>query len=431
MAYSLCSSHDNARQQRDDEQNNNIDDDDSSSNNGFLEHLHQLLDEHSIGSCGQRIVSWNSDGLSFQIHDPQKFQSLLMPLYFSNIDYKYRYPLLSGYDAFLKRLRNFGFHRIENEGIYKDTFSHPLFVRGKPKLALRMSGLVAKQHQQSLQLRRNSWPMPPLTLAKGLYGGRSKSTTSTRTSSFGTTATNTRPLFSGLSGLQLKLAKGMIPRKSGQSIDKPFVFRQALQRRKRPVVPEKNHSLGGNSSLGIVSLDSIGNSFGRDNNSSHQNQFQHGQQQQNNNNINNNNNNNNANEATASDNTGFLDIFLDLTEQDYQERPLQQQPLTAAIHVPQNLPQTQSQSHSHSHSQSQSQSQSQIQPQIQPQTHYQLDDSDDRARMAAYNALDDDELERELHPTIRTIDVEPLDLYVCPQEDGVLDEHIYDFLSTL
>lgn len=190
---------------------------------GFLENLHRLLDEHSIGSSGQRIVSWNSDGLSFQIHDPQKFERLLIPLYFGH-DRDYHVPIMRPYEAILKRLRKYGFYRIENDGIYKDTFSHPLFVRGKQNLATRMR-CIGHREQPSLALRRNSWPMPSLEIAKVYKTKTMKTNTYHRSSSL----TSLQPQQIGSS------CKLVVPVKShaAQSINKPLAFRQASQRRKR------------------------------------------------------------------------------------------------------------------------------------------------------------------------------------------------------
>lgn len=125
-------------------------------NHGFLEILHQLLDESE--NSGHRIVAWSSDGLSFQIHNAQKFEKKLLPAYFGA-----NHPSssmvtqlqLTTYKSFLGQLKTYGFYRISNDGIYKDTCSHPLFVRGKKSLSLRMS------RRQSFQ-RRESWPMPAL-----------------------------------------------------------------------------------------------------------------------------------------------------------------------------------------------------------------------------------------------------------------------------
>lgn len=102
---------------------------------GFLEQLHELLDTHSIGAITHRIASWSSDGFSFQIHKVHRFELLLIPLYFGNDRSP---PHASGFESFLNQLRSYGFYRIETDNIYKNTFSHPLFVREKKNLIARM-----------------------------------------------------------------------------------------------------------------------------------------------------------------------------------------------------------------------------------------------------------------------------------------------------
>ncbi|VEU35651.1 unnamed protein product [Pseudo-nitzschia multistriata] len=228
----------------------------------FLKNLHRLLDEHSIGSSGQRIVSWNSDGLSFQIHDSQKFERLLLPLYFST-DQKYRFAIERGYESFLDRLRDYGFYRITNEGIYRDTFSHPLFIRGKECLSLRIE---SQREQQSQILRRNSWPMPPLQIAKVFE--------STTTSVGMEEATNPKPQYNHfskeVSHQSPKPRKLVVPIKAfaAQSIDKPLAFRQSLQRRKRPTWNNASKkSIGRSSTIDDINENATSNIIDNGNNS--------------------------------------------------------------------------------------------------------------------------------------------------------------------
>jgi len=245
---------------------------------GFLENLHRLLDEHSIGSSGQRIVSWNADGLSFQIHDAQKFERLLIPLYFGNDraapDFHHARassatqtmsmstPMSSGIESFLNRVRDCGFHRIETNNIYRNTFSHPLFVRGKKNLIVRM-GNIGNQEQQALTERRHSWPMPALgtlELLRNLEELDEKTTTATNTATTATTTTTTTTTaaaavmvsYDGSCSSRTSLPSTPNPKQksrgntytsgkfevpirssAAQSLDKPFLFRQALQRHKR------------------------------------------------------------------------------------------------------------------------------------------------------------------------------------------------------
>lgn len=106
----------------------------------FLEILHQILDE-SEDNYGPQIISWTSDGLSFTVHDPDMFEQVLLPSYFSMSSTK-----LTSYKSFLGQLKTYGFHRSTN----KKEFNHPMFARDK---------------RATLFSRRKSvesWPMPNL-----------------------------------------------------------------------------------------------------------------------------------------------------------------------------------------------------------------------------------------------------------------------------
>jgi hypothetical protein len=107
----------------------------------FLEILHQLLDE-SESSGQQQTISWTSDGRSFAIHDSDKFENFILPAYFFTSS-----TMLTSYKSFLGQIKTYGFYRSN-----KNTFNHPMFVRGK---------------QTKLFSRRKSvesWPMPNLAL---------------------------------------------------------------------------------------------------------------------------------------------------------------------------------------------------------------------------------------------------------------------------
>lgn len=133
-----------------------------SDDGNFLEILHRLLDESEDSE--HHIVSWTVDGLCFQIHDSQRFEQFLMPVYFGGriacSTGHHQHEPLEGYDSFLGRLEYYGFYRISNNNaILNDTCSHPLFVRGKKYLALRM----ICHEPTSLFQHRDSWPMPALS----------------------------------------------------------------------------------------------------------------------------------------------------------------------------------------------------------------------------------------------------------------------------
>lgn len=132
----------------------------------FLDVLHLLLDEND-DSTKSNIISWDNDGLSFQIRDTVRFEHYLLPAYFgsrSAYGTEDNHKPLENYESFLKRLQSYGFHRLSSfsssaEDFFKDTYSHPLFVRGKKDLALHISCFEPKSlfHRQA-----NNWPMPAL-----------------------------------------------------------------------------------------------------------------------------------------------------------------------------------------------------------------------------------------------------------------------------
>jgi len=134
----------------------------------FLDVLHLLLDEND-DATKSNVISWDNDGLSFRIHDTVQFEHYLLPAYFSSssaysTEDNHKHKPLENYESFLKRLQSYGFHRFSTfsssaEDFHKDTFSHPLFVRGKKDLALHISCFESKSffHRQA-----NNWPMPAL-----------------------------------------------------------------------------------------------------------------------------------------------------------------------------------------------------------------------------------------------------------------------------
>ena len=92
----------------------------------FPTNLHILLDE-SAKANHSHIVSWCPQGNSFKIHD----QEALVPLLA-------RYFRQTKFKSFLRQLQSYGFRRT-TRGSDKGTVSHPLFVRGRRSLCLRMS----------------------------------------------------------------------------------------------------------------------------------------------------------------------------------------------------------------------------------------------------------------------------------------------------
>jgi hypothetical protein len=141
-------------------------DDNSSSRSSFLEVLRKLLDES--GQDGHGIMSWNADGLSFCINDSQRFIHYLIPVYFGNGNSccttgHHQNPQqedepLQTFDAFLERLRLYGFLYIFDDRIGNYIHIHPLFVRDTT-----YSTFQATSNEPKFFVRQqNSMPMTAL-----------------------------------------------------------------------------------------------------------------------------------------------------------------------------------------------------------------------------------------------------------------------------
>jgi len=75
----------------------------------------------------QSIISWNFDGRSFMIHDPEKLLTIL-PIFFEQTKYR----------SFRRQLNMWHFERIL-DGPNRDSFHHPFFLRGNKGLCVHMS----------------------------------------------------------------------------------------------------------------------------------------------------------------------------------------------------------------------------------------------------------------------------------------------------
>jgi HSF-type DNA-binding len=74
--------------------------------------LHQCL--HDIEALGRRdpamqrlneIVSWQKQGTAFRVHDKQKFEALIMPVWFIRLKYS----------SFVRQLSLYGFKKIHKD----------------------------------------------------------------------------------------------------------------------------------------------------------------------------------------------------------------------------------------------------------------------------------------------------------------------------
>lgn len=92
---------------------------------------------HLVSDEAEDVVRWTDDGLSFAIIDAERFVQETMPKYF----------LTTATNQFWASLHAHGFlcRTIEN----RQFFTHPLFVRGRPDLAMLMSAVI-RQYPQSM-----------------------------------------------------------------------------------------------------------------------------------------------------------------------------------------------------------------------------------------------------------------------------------------
>ena len=132
-----------------------------SDNCRFLEVLHTLL-EASSDDRKNSSISWRVDGLSFQVHDVQRFERNLLPAYFgSRSDYYIegdeKSRVLENYDSFSRRLESHNFHRVSCS---QDTYSHPLFIRGERRL---VEQIICFEEKSFRRRPANTWPMPSLS----------------------------------------------------------------------------------------------------------------------------------------------------------------------------------------------------------------------------------------------------------------------------
>lgn len=85
-----------------------------------------MLDE--VSSAGlESVVSWLEHGRAFRIHQPKVFAATIMCRFFNQ----------SKYTSFQRQLNLYGFSRCVR-GPDGGAYHHPLFLRGKPAMALNI-----------------------------------------------------------------------------------------------------------------------------------------------------------------------------------------------------------------------------------------------------------------------------------------------------
>jgi hypothetical protein len=93
--------------------------------------LHDMLDgTEQNEDLKKNVVSWQPDGVSFAIHDNERFVREVIPLYFEKSTFV-------GLDSFLKVLLSWGFVQFTS-GAQKGSFIHRLLVKGKRSICKQM-----------------------------------------------------------------------------------------------------------------------------------------------------------------------------------------------------------------------------------------------------------------------------------------------------
>ncbi len=74
------------------------------------------------------VISWQQDGMSFKVHNQERFVKDILPLYFGAIKFK----------SWQRQLNLYGFTRVQ-KGLTRGSYTHDHFVRGQRSLSLEIS----------------------------------------------------------------------------------------------------------------------------------------------------------------------------------------------------------------------------------------------------------------------------------------------------
>lgn len=124
----------------------------------FPEKLMNMLDRES--NTQPTVVSWLSHGRAFIVRKPKAFTNEIMPGYFRQ----------SKLTSFQRQLNLYGFRRI-TQGKDAGAYYHELFLRGRPKLCMRMQRQKVKGtgHKQPTDVASepNLHALPALEMLEG------------------------------------------------------------------------------------------------------------------------------------------------------------------------------------------------------------------------------------------------------------------------
>jgi len=105
----------------------------------FLTKLWKMVDDPQTES----LISWNDEGNSFVIHNPNDFSSSLLPFYYKH----------SNMASFVRQLNMYGFHKVvavdsgglKSERVEDMEFAHQFFLRGHEHLLENIKRKAAKK----------------------------------------------------------------------------------------------------------------------------------------------------------------------------------------------------------------------------------------------------------------------------------------------
>jgi len=124
----------------------------------FPEKLMNMLDRES--NSNPTVVSWLSHGRAFIVYKPKIFTNDIMAGYFRQ----------SKLTSFQRQLNLYGFRRI-TQGADAGAYYHELFLRGRPKLCMRMTRQKVKGtgHKQPTDVASepNLYALPALEMLEG------------------------------------------------------------------------------------------------------------------------------------------------------------------------------------------------------------------------------------------------------------------------
>ncbi|CAB9525688.1 stress transcription factor B-2b [Seminavis robusta] len=111
---------------------------------------------HETEADPAAIVSWQSHGRCFLVHDKDAFVQRFLPSYFRQ----------SKWASFQRQLNIYGFQRL-TAGRDRGAYYHDLFVRGHPELATRiqrmkLKGIGQGRHRTNAELEPNFYRMTPI-----------------------------------------------------------------------------------------------------------------------------------------------------------------------------------------------------------------------------------------------------------------------------